>query len=146
VSYANIIITCDFYKSFGYFLVHKILRKYYLNEKRLKKRKRKGIPSQVGRGGSAQPGAGHARARAPTQLRPTDGETARARGSDGVTAGPTRQRERRGKRCRGSIARANRPSAGDKTRPPVGSTAIRRRWPGSWSTGRWLSTGRGWRS
>jgi hypothetical protein len=46
-------------------LVHKISRKYYLNEKRLKKRKRKGIPSQVGRGGgggSAQPGAGHARA------------------------------------------------------------------------------------
>jgi hypothetical protein len=31
--------------------VHKILRKNYLNEKRLKKRKRKGIPSQVGRGG-----------------------------------------------------------------------------------------------
>jgi hypothetical protein len=68
----------------------------------VKKRKRKGIPTQVGRGGSAQPGAGHTRARAPTQLRPTGGETARAHGSDGVTAGPTRQRERRGKRRRES--------------------------------------------
>jgi hypothetical protein len=55
----------------------------------LKKGERKGIPSQVGRGGfSAQPGAAHARARAPAQLRPKAGETARARGSDGVTAGP----------------------------------------------------------
>jgi hypothetical protein len=60
----------------------------------------------------AHPGAGHARARAPAQLRPTGGETARARGSDGVTAGPSRQRERRGKRRRGSTARVNRSSAG----------------------------------
>jgi hypothetical protein len=57
----------------------------------------------MGRGGfSAQPGAAHARARAPAQLRPKAGETARARGSDGVTTGPTRQRERRGKRRCGS--------------------------------------------
>ena len=63
----------------------------------MKKGKRKGIPSQVGRGGfSVQPGAAHARARAPAQLRPKAGETARARESDGITAGPTRQRERRG--------------------------------------------------
>jgi hypothetical protein len=36
----------------------------------------------------------------------------RARGSDDVTAGPTRQRERRGERRRGSTVRANRSSAG----------------------------------
>jgi hypothetical protein len=72
----------------------------------VKKRKRKGISSQMGRGGfSAQPGAGHARARAPAQLRPTGRKTARACGSDGVTVGPTRQRGRRGKRRRGSTAR-----------------------------------------
>ena len=53
------------------------------------KEKRKGISSQVGRGWfSAQPGARRARARAPAQLRPAGGETARARGSNGVTAGP----------------------------------------------------------
>jgi hypothetical protein len=67
----------------------------------------------------AQPGAGHARARAPAQLRPTGGETARARGSDGVTAGPSRQQERRGKRRRGSTARVNRSSAG-KEKPAAG--------------------------
>jgi hypothetical protein len=72
----------------------------------VKKRKRKGISSQMGRGGfSAQPGAGHARARSPAQLWPTGGETTRARESDGVTAGPTRQRGRRGKRRRGSTPR-----------------------------------------
>ena len=41
--------------------MHKILRKYYLNEKRLKKRKRKGIPSQVGR--AVDPARRGARAR-----------------------------------------------------------------------------------
>jgi hypothetical protein len=83
------------------------LRKYYLNEKRLKKRKRKGIPSQVGRGGSAQPGAGHARARAPAQLWPKgegDGAgataslrahtSARAEGGNGATV---RRRGRTGR-------------------------------------------------
>jgi hypothetical protein len=50
------------------------------------KGKRKGIPSQVGRGGfSAQPGAAHARARAPAQLRP---KARRRRGRAGVMASP----------------------------------------------------------
>jgi hypothetical protein len=113
----------------------------------VKKRKRKGIPTQVGRGGvSAQPGAGHARARVPAQLRPTGGETAWARGSDDVTAEPTRQRERRGKRRRGSTARVNRPSAGKEKpaagglggdSPPVARFLVH---------GEVVSTGRGWRS
>jgi hypothetical protein len=47
--------------------VHKISRKYYLNEKRLKKRKRKRIPSQVGRGGFG-PARRGARAREGTGL------------------------------------------------------------------------------
>jgi hypothetical protein len=50
-----------------------------------KKEKRKGIPSQVGWGGSAQPGAAHARARAPAQLWP---KTGRRRGRVGATASP----------------------------------------------------------
>jgi hypothetical protein len=69
------------------------------------KKKKRNFFSDGPGGFSAQPGAGHARARAPAQLRPTGGETARARGSDGVTVGPTRQRGRRGKRRRGSTAR-----------------------------------------
>jgi hypothetical protein len=62
-----------------------------------KKEKRKGIPSQMGRGGGFGPARRSARARegaGPDVAQ--DGETARARRSDGVTAGPTRQRERRG--------------------------------------------------
>jgi hypothetical protein len=75
----------------------------------------------------AQPGAGHARARAPAQLRPKAGETTRARGSDGVTAGPTRQRERRGGTTPWVDGTGEPVVRGERTRPPVGSEAIRRR-------------------
>jgi hypothetical protein len=62
-----------------------------------KKEKEKEFLRRWAGGGSAQPDAAHARARALAQLRPKAGETAWARGSDSVTARPTRQRERRGK-------------------------------------------------
>jgi hypothetical protein len=79
------------------------------------------------------------------QLWPTgEGDGAGAWG-DGVAAGPPVSESGGGERCRGLTAWANRPSGG-KNRSPVGSTAACRRWPGSWSTGRWISTGRGWRS
>jgi hypothetical protein len=55
----------------------------------LEKEKRKGIPSQVGRGGfSAQPGAAHARARAPAQLRTKAGRRRRRAGVTASSRGP----------------------------------------------------------
>jgi hypothetical protein len=63
----------------------------------------------------------------------------RRRGRAGATASlraHTSARAEGGGQRHGLTARANRPSAGKKTWPPVGSTVIRRRWPGSWSTGR----------
>jgi hypothetical protein len=80
----------------------------------LKKGKGKGIPSQVGRGDFRPSQAQRTRARG---RRPSCGPRRgrrRGRGSDGITAGPTRQRERRGERRHGSTARANRPAAGKK--------------------------------
>jgi hypothetical protein len=66
--------------------VHKILRKYYLNEKRLKKRKRKGIPSQVAGGGVRPSQARGTRVRG---RRPSCGPRAgRRRGRAGATASP----------------------------------------------------------
>ena len=62
------------------------------------KRKRKREKQLAGPGGGDFGPSGRESVRAgalAAQLRPTGGETARARGSDGVTAGPTRQRERR---------------------------------------------------
>jgi hypothetical protein len=78
--------------------VHKILICNNLKEKRLKKRKRKGIKLLVGRGGGSGPAGRRARASARLR-RPSCGprqETARAREGDGVSAGPTCQRERKG--------------------------------------------------
>jgi hypothetical protein len=95
------------------------LRNTYLNEKRLKKGKKKRNSFSGGPGGVRPSQARGTRARASAQLRPTGRETARARESDGVIAGLTRQRERRGKRRRGSTARANRPSVG-KEKPAAG--------------------------
>jgi hypothetical protein len=77
----------------------------------------------VGRGVRLSQARGtRARGRRPS-CGPRAGETARARGSDGVTAGPTRQRERRGKRRSGSTARVNRSSAG-KEKPAAGGPVL----------------------
>jgi hypothetical protein len=114
----------------------------------VKKRKRKEISSLLGRGRVFGP-ARRERAGAGTlaaQLRPTGEETARAREGDGVVAGPTCQRERKGEGTSSVVdgGRTGRPRG--RTRPPVGSAAVRRRWPGSWTMRRCLSTGRGWRT
>jgi hypothetical protein len=65
-------------------------------------------------GGLAQPSAERARARV---RRPSCGprqETARAREGDGVAAGPTRQRERKGERTASAVdGGTNRPSAAE---------------------------------
>jgi hypothetical protein len=117
--------------------VHKILRCNNLKEKRLKKEKEKELSFwwAVGRSGPAG-----RRARANARLRrPSCGprrETARAREGDGVSAGPTRQRERKGRGTAPAVdGGVNRPSAGENPAadglggdsPLVGSAAIRRR-------------------
>ena len=81
----------------------------------------------MGRGDSG-PAKRSARAgaRAPAQLRPKAGDGAGARGDDAVAAGPTRHRERKGGNDDMVDSGANRPFVG-RTRPPVGSAAIRRR-------------------
>jgi hypothetical protein len=127
------------YKLFGLFLVHKISAYKYIyenGEKKWEKKKKKGIPASWAGGDFGPPGRERARACGPAVVH--------GRGDDAGAwerrrhCGPTRQRERRGGgRRHGLTARVNRPSAG---REPG------RRWPGSWSTGMWLSTGRGWRS
>jgi hypothetical protein len=68
----------------------------------------------VGRGRFlAQPGAARASARAPTQLRPTAGDSMSTRGDDGVSVGPTHQRERKGGGNGATVdGGVNRPSAG----------------------------------
>ena len=112
----------------------------------LKKEKEKGF--QLWWAGWKESGpARRERARA-RMRRPSCGPgqgTARAREGDGVAAGPTCQREREGEengvRLTGGM---NRPSAG-RTRPPVGSAAVHRRWPGFWTASRWFSTGGSWR-
>jgi hypothetical protein len=104
--------------------------------------------STGGPGGNSGPArrSALASARAPAQLRPKAGDGAGARGDDSVSVGPTRQRERKGGGRRYGRRRGEPVVRGEGTRPPVGSVAIRRRWPGSWATGRCLSTGRGWRT
>jgi hypothetical protein len=148
ISYISLFWCPIIYLDYFWYIKYQHISIYMKMGKRNGKRKRKRNFFSGGPGErfSAQPGAGHARERAPAQLRPTGRETARARGSDGVTAGPTRQRERRGETAPRVDGAGEPVVRREKTRLPVGSTAIRRRWPGSWSTGRWLSTGRGWRS
>jgi hypothetical protein len=76
--------------------------------KRVKKRKRKGISSLLGRGEVFGP-PGRERALA-AQLRPMGEGDGAGAGSDGVTAGPPVSESGGGKRRRGLTARANRPS------------------------------------
>jgi hypothetical protein len=80
----------------------------------VKKRKRKGISTLMGRGGEVFGPPERERARA--RLRPSCGprarKTARERGGDGVAAGPPVSESGGGERCRGLTARANRPSGG----------------------------------
>jgi hypothetical protein len=70
----------------------------------------------VGRGGESGPARRRARAGAWLR-RPSCGprrETARAHEGDGVSAGPTRQRERKGRGTAPAVdGRVNRPSAGE---------------------------------
>jgi hypothetical protein len=137
------------YNLFGLFLVHKVSAYKYIYENGEKKwEKKKEFPaSRAGRGdfGPARRGA---RARESAGPDAAQGR-GRRRGRAGATVSlraHTSVRAAGGRRRHGLTAQANRPYAGKKTRPPVGSTVICRRWPGSWSTGRWLSMGRGWRS
>jgi hypothetical protein len=113
----------------------------------LKKEKEKGF--QLWWAGEKESGPARRECARARMRRPSCGPgqgTARAREGDGVAAGPTCQREREGEengvRLTGGM---NRSSAG-RTRPPVGSAAVCRRWPGFWTVRRCLSTGRGWRT
>jgi hypothetical protein len=135
------------YNLFGLFLVHKISAYKYIyenGEKKWEKKKKKEFPASRA-GGNFGPARRGARAREGAGPVAAQG---RRRGRAGATASLRAHTSARaeGGRRHGLTARANQPSAGKKTRPPVGSTAIRHRWPGSWSTGRCLSSGRGWRS
>jgi hypothetical protein len=96
------------------------LRCNNLKEKRLKKEKEKELSFWWAVGGYGPAGRrARAGANAPTQLWPKARDGAGARGGDGVSAGPTRQREREGETA---------PKVDDGVnRPPVGSAAICRR-------------------
>jgi hypothetical protein len=130
-------------------LVHKISAYKYIyenGEKKWEKKKKKEVPASWAGGDFGPPGRERARGRAcgPAAVHGRgDGAGARVRGSDGVTAGP-HVSESGGRGTAPRSDGAGEPDVrGERTRSPVGSTAIRRRWPGSWSMGRWLSTGRG---
>jgi hypothetical protein len=118
------------------------LRKYYLNEKRLKKRKRKGIPSQVGRGvvfGPARRGAparegaspaaaqrrGRRRGRAGATTSLRAHTSARAEGGNGATV---RRRGRTGRprgRKPGRRWARRQFAAGDQVLGPRGGALAR---------------------
>jgi hypothetical protein len=109
----------------------------------MEKKKEKGFWLWWAGGGRnpAQPGAG-GRVSAPAH-----GEKRCGHARDGaVSMGPTRQGEREGETAPAAdgAGRTGRPWG--KTRLPVGSTAIRRRRPGSWASGRRPSMRRGWRA
>jgi hypothetical protein len=84
------------------------------------KRKKRRDSLAGGPGGRflAQLGTARASARAPAQLRPTAGDSTSTRGDDGVSAGPTRQRERKGGET------APRSMAGRTGRPRGGNPAV----------------------
>jgi hypothetical protein len=88
--------------------------------KRLEKGKRKGIPALVGRGGDLglPRRSARARGRRPS-CGPSRGDGAGTRGADAVAAGPHVSESGGGERRHGSTVRANRPPAGEETRPPV---------------------------
>jgi hypothetical protein len=97
-----------------------------------KKEKEKGFQHWWAGGGFCPSQAQRERARwCRPSCGPRRGDSTGARGEDVVAAGPHASESEGGQRRHGLTARANRPSAGEETRPPVGSAAIRRRWPGS---------------
>jgi hypothetical protein len=100
-------------------------------------------------GGAKSGLAGHRGARGREHAGPaTAHNTKRHRHArdDDVSMGPTRQGEQEGETAPAAdgAGRTDRPRG--KTRPPVGSTAIRCRRPGSWASGRRPSMRRGWQA
>jgi hypothetical protein len=85
------------------------------------------------RGSAYGPAAAHER-----------GGDSTVREGDGVAAGPLASESGGRKRRCGQTAWRTGRAAGGKSRPPVGSTAVCRRWPSFRPTGRCPSTGRGW--
>jgi hypothetical protein len=133
------------YNLFGLFLVHKISAYKYIyenGEKKWEKKKKKEIPASWAGGDFSPPR--RERAYGPAAVH-GQGRRRRCAGATASLRAHTSARAEGGAVPRSDDA--GEPAVrGERTRPPVGSTAIRRRWPGSWSTGRWLSTTRGWRS
>jgi hypothetical protein len=136
------------YNFFGLFLVHKISAYKYIceNGERNGKRKKRNFPASRGGFRPSQARGTHARGRRPS-CGPRARETARARGSNGVTAGPHVSESRGGgtaPRFDGAgepavCGEENLAAGGlDGDSPPVARFLVHGEV--------WLSTGRGWRS